>query len=438
MDYIIYPPEDILDTTVDLPLSKSISARLLVMNKLTGAADVPETTVADCEDTRALRGALSCTEGTVDVGAAGTAMRFAAAYFAATPGTQVLLCGSERMHNRPIGILVEALRELGADIEYAGREGFPPLRICGRRLSGGHIAVDASVSSQYLSALAMIAPTLDSALTVTLNNVPASLPYLRMTVDMMKARGIDAELSGMTMHIAPGAYRPLPDFEVEPDWSAASYWYAVAALSAGWVTLPGLRADSAQGDSAMARYGERLGVITTFTTAAEADDDTPPGAALSASPEVFNRLDLDMSAVPDLVQTLAVAAPMLGVPFRFSGVHTLRDKETDRIAALCSEAAKLGLLFDTEGDDVLAWEGRRCPVFERPVIDTYGDHRMAMAFAPAALYVPGLVIRDVEVVDKSYPTFWSDMAKAGFTLADAGSADSDETRTPDDEEASES
>lgn len=413
MDYAILPPDEIIDTTVNLPLSKSISARLLIIHALTPDGG-PLPPLAECDDTRALTHALDITSGTIDIGPAGTAMRFATAYHAAMPGHDVVIQGTERMHRRPIGVLVDALRNLGADIEYLDKEGFPPLHIRGRRLHGGELTVDASVSSQYLSALAMIGPTLDAPLDITLENTPASVPYLRLTLDMMRRHGVRAELSGMHLNVEPGTYSSPEGLTVEPDWSAASYWYAIAALSAGWINLPGLCDESAQGDRAIAAYAERLGVLTSF----EDDDESPSGAHLSASPEVFNRLDLDMSATPDLVQTLAVAAPLIGVPFRFSGVHTLRDKETDRVAALCDEALKLGFVFTTEGNDVLAWEGKRVPVFELPVIDTRGDHRMAMAFAPAAIFIPGIVISHAEVVTKSYPGFWDDLSAAGFTLAD--------------------
>ncbi len=425
MNYAIYPPEEILQTTVKLPLSKSISARILVINALTpGRPTLPE--LADCDDTRALQKALAENNGLVNIGPAGTAMRFATAYFAATPGCEVSLDGNDRMRQRPIGILVDALRQLGADIEYMGDEGFPPLRIVGRQLTGGEISVDASVSSQFLSALAMIAPTMQKPLTVALQNSPASLPYLSMTVKLLQKSGIDASLEGMTLNVQPGTPQAIADFSVEPDWSAASYWYAIAALTAGWVSIPGLRPDSLQGDARSRNYGERIGVVTEF------DSEDIIGAELSASPEIFSRLDDDMQATPDIVPTFAVAAAMLGIPFRFTGIHTLRNKETDRIAALIAEADKLGFVFEADSD-TLSWEGKRHPIVERPVIDTYGDHRIAMAFAPCAIYLPGIIIRDIEVVAKSYPSFWNDLQDAGFVLVDPESintevSDNDETQ----------
>ena len=410
MDYAIFPPEEILETTVKLPLSKSISARLLTINALAGHK-TPLEAVADCDDTRALAAALETTSGTVNVGPAGTAMRFAAAYFAATEGCDVVLDGNERMRCRPMAILVDALRSLGAEISYLDKEGFAPLHIVGHKLRGGRLEIDASVSSQFLSAIAMVAPTMKEPLEVALLNSPASLPYLRMTVGMLQSAGVDASLEGMTLSVSPGTISPLDGFEVEPDWSAASYWYAIAAMTAGWVTLPGLRENSLQGDMRSRILGLRIGVITEF------DTEGVRAAELSATPDLFSRLDDDMQATPDIVPTFAVAAAMLGMPFRFTGIHTLRDKETDRVAALITEADKLGFIFEQEAD-AISWEGARHPITQMPAIDTYGDHRIAMAFAPCSVFIPGIIIRDAQVVEKSYPTYWDDLRMAGFTLAD--------------------
>lgn len=407
MDYRIFPPEEMLEATVELPLSKSVSARQLVIDAIAGCAT--EVAVADCDDTRVLSESLTRRTGDVNVGAAGTAMRFLTAFYAATEGTDVTLDGSERMRRRPVGALVEALRKLGADIEYAGEEGFPPLRIRGRRLTGGSLEMDASVSSQFTSALLMVAPTMKEALHITMVNEVTSLPYLKMTAEMMRRRGAEVEIEGVRAHAFPGEYNRKQE-AVERDWSAASYWYETAALTAGWVTLPGLAPHSLQGDGAMRGYGERLGVVTEF------DDGA---AELSASPEQFSRFDQDMCDTPDLVQTVAITAAMLGIPFRLTGVHTLRNKETDRLEALRTEALKLGFVFEIEGDNVISWEGRRNPIFAVPEFDTYDDHRMAMALAPVSVFLPGIVVRDAEVVSKSYPDFWEDLRSAGFIITDA-------------------
>ena len=431
MKYAIFPPEEILQTTVNLPLSKSESARRLVIDAIGGYATAAED-VADCDDTRALMHALSMRNGRVDIGAAGTAMRFAAAFFAATEGTDIILDGIERMRHRPIAPLVEALRSLGADIEYTdadgdpakGTEGYAPLHIRGRQLEGGMVNIDATVSSQFISALTLAAPLMRRPLRIVLEGDVTSAPYLHMTLEMLRRRGIDAALEGNDVCIQGSAADiTAAETPVGRDWSAASYWYAIAALSSGWVTLPGLRLGCRlQGDSVAAEIFERLGVISEQNPEDEDTGEHIDGVGLSASPEISSRLDLDMSATPDLVPTLAVAATMLGVPFQFHGVHTLRDKETDRLDALCAEAVKLGALYEIDGDDSIGWEGRRVPIRTLPVIETYGDHRMAMAFAPAALYLPGLVIDSPEVVTKSYSGFWDDLRNAGFTITEVDEA----------------
>lgn len=418
MDVSVYPPDEIIETSIELPLSKSLSNRALIMNALTpGIPSLGE--VAKCDDTDAMVAALELPLSLinrapaypVNVGLAGTAMRFLTAYFAALDGAHVELDGNDRMRQRPIGPLVEALRQCGADIQYADKEGFPPLLIRGRRLHGGAVSIDASVSSQFLSALLMVAPTFGEPLHLHLQGVISSMPYLRMTLSMMRQRGISAELDGSMITVKPGHYLNY-DRAVERDWSAASYWYEIAAMSAGWVSLPGLEKHSLQGDSALAAMFEKLGVVTEFDT-----DEVPDGVALNPSPEVHSRLELDLADTPDLAQTLAVTCCMLGVPFRFEGLASLRIKETDRLQALVNELAKLSFDVSVERDSVLYWEAaHRHPVQSVQPIDTYGDHRMAMAFAPVALFVPGIVIRGAECVSKSYPEYWHDLERAGFQV----------------------
>lgn len=409
MDYIISPPEDMLETTVQLPLSKSLSARRMLIDAISGiTSDGP---VADCDDISVLREALNAANGSVvNVGASGTALRFLTAFFAATPNRSVTIDGCERLRQRPLSILVDALRSMGADIQYVGVEGFAPITINGQQLSGGDLEIDASVSSQFISALMLLGPTMDAPLNITLLNNIASAPYIKMTAVMMEQRGAQVEIAGQKIIVNPGAYTSA-GAAIEPDWSAASYWYAITAISAGWVTLPALQEKSLQGDSAIRFFGEQLGVVTNFD-----DEDAPDSAVLSASPEQYGRISLDMTATPDLVPAITVTACTLGIPFHLTGVKTLHDKECDRVDALCREMLKLGCILECDGPDNVAWDGRRVPVSERPIIDTYGDHRMAMAFAPVSIFVPGIVIRDVEVVAKSYPDFWQDLTAAGFSL----------------------
>lgn len=388
-----------------------MSARALIINRLQGdnSAGVE---LSDSDDTRALALGLDATTGHVDVGPSGTAMRFLTAYYAASPGVDVVLDGNERMRERPMAELINALRSLGATIECLDVEGHAPLHIVGARLSGGEISVDSSISSQFLSALMMVAPTMTDTLCIRMEGDPVSLAYVRMTAAMMSRAGVEPEFSYGTIEVPATPYTAQIT-EVERDWSAASYWYSIAALSAGWVTMCDMALPSVQGDAAMVSIGERLGVVTSES------DETDGALELSASPEQFSRLDLDMSQTPDLVQGLAFAAAMLRMPFRFTGVSTLRNKETDRLAAMVAEAAKIGCIFTVEGNDVIAWEGRSVPITELPVFDSYGDHRMAMALAPVSLYLPGITIRDAEVVTKSYPRFWDDLREAGFVIEDA-------------------
>lgn len=410
MDYRVFPPEEIIeDAVVSLPLSKSISNRALILAALTEGAPCPPR-LADCTDTQALAAALrQGLSGEVNVGGAGTAMRFLTAYYAAVPGADILLDGDERMRQRPIGQLVDALRRCGADIAYAAEEGFPPLRIKGKRLKGGRVTIDATVSSQFVSALLMVAPTMEQGLTLDLDGEPVSLPYILLTTGMMEDRGADVDRSPLTISVKPGSYSPAPD-DAEADWSAAAFLYEITALSAGWITLRDLRSDSRQGDRRAAEYFERLGVITAPSEEVEGAVDLQP------SPDLFGRLEADLSDTPDLAPALVVTASLLGVPFRLTGLQSLGIKECDRLQALVEEMEKVGAAVEKIRDFGLEWDGSRHPVFEVPVFDSRGDHRMAMALAPAAVYLPGAVVRGAETVAKSFPGYWDALRALGFSL----------------------
>lgn len=408
MDYQIFPPEEITDARITLPLSKSISNRALMINALTGnSGSIKE--VAKCDDTDVMQKALLSTGSEINIGAAGTAMRFLTAYFAMQEGRAVTLDGSDRMRQRPIAPLVDALRECGADITYQQQDGFPPLCITGKKLAGGSITIDGSVSSQYISALLMVAPLMEKGLTLTLTGDIVSRPYILMTLGLMKQWGVESEFYGNTITIAPQMYRAI-DFTVEADWSAASYWFETAAFSFGDIKLLGLERDSLQGDSRVKQYFSNFGI--------EAEWDGEGALELNASPDITPRLVADMSDCPDLAQTVIVTCCVLNLPFHITGLSTLKIKETDRLAALCAELRKLSFVIGQPDDSTLEWEGARAPVdTDAPLaIDTYDDHRMAMAFAPVALFLPGIVIRDVEVVNKSYPEFWDHLRQVGFTL----------------------
>ena len=409
MDLKIFPPEELAPVAVSLPLSKSESNRSLIIAALTRGGQRPAP-IAECDDTDALIAALDRTSGLVNIGAAGTAMRFMTAYYACTPGIDVTLDGSERMRRRPIGELVDALRSLGADIDYCGDEGFPPLHIKGRILEGGDVTIPASVSSQFISALLMVGPTMQNGLCLHLNGRIISRPYISMTLEMMKFAGVcgDFNEDEQVIRVPSGHYTPgLPP--VEADWSAASYWFEIAAISANPVTIKGLHEKSMQGDAAVAR----LFKVTGLESRREDNGDL----SLYLTPDAGAGLELDLTDTPDLTQTLAVTCCLLGLPFTFTGLESLKIKETDRLAALQMELSKLGFILEIHEPGVLMWRGAHFdPGEEIEPIDTYQDHRMAMAFAPAALFFPGLQINDCEVVSKSYPCFWNDLAAAGFVL----------------------
>ncbi|MCM1520560.1 MAG: hypothetical protein NC098_07210 [Lachnoclostridium sp.] len=412
MNYRIFPPDGWIEATVRLPLSKSMSARALVINALAGMP-LSMDGMAGCDDTRAIFQGLQARDGeTVNVGQAGTAMRFLTAYYAAMPGREVKIDGDERMRQRPIGPLVEALRATGADIDYIGSEGYAPLKIRGRKLEGGDVTMDASVSSQFVSAIMMVAPLMTEGLKITLRGEIVSLPYIKLTMKMMEQAGADADFyGGDTVEIRPAAYEPT-QFDIQPDWSAASPWYEVAALSGGEIAVENLPEDSHQPDREAAAIFDRLGVATDFHPE---EGDSP---LLMAHPDADARLDHDFSPNPDLVQAAAVTCCMLGMPFHFTGLSTLSIKECDRVEALVKEMAKVGAMLERPAAGELLWDGRRRPITELPRFATYGDHRMAMALAPVSILMPGIVVEDVETVTKSYPAFWDELQNAGFTLLD--------------------
>ena len=395
-----------IHTTIQLPSSKSISNRALIINALGNGTHHPEN-LSDCDDTRVMIRALNDDKETIDIMAAGTAMRFLTAYLSVTPGTRIIT-GTERMQQRPIQVLVNALRELGADIEYVANDGFPPLRITGRELRKDTISLPGNVSSQYISALLMIAPVLTNGLTIRLTGDIISRPYINLTLQLMNDFGVRAEWTDdHRLKVEPQAYHSTP-FYVESDWSAASYWYQIVALSKeAEVTLPGLFKDSYQGDSQVAGIFRSLGVETIYK------DKT---VILKKNGKSVERLDYDFINQPDLAQTFVVTCALLNIPFRFSGLQSLKIKETDRMAALITEMKKLGyILHETDGS-VLSWEGERCTTEEHPAIDTYEDHRMAMAFAPTCLALPEILINNPQVVSKSYPRYWEDLRQAGFII----------------------
>lgn len=421
MRHTVSIPDAPLHAAIRLPASKSISNRALILHALAHGKQTP-CNLSDCDDTRVMIRALQGKPEHIDIMAAGTAMRFLTAYLSVTPGTRTIT-GTQRMQQRPIRILADALRQLGADIEYAGNEGFPPLRITGTELQGNETTLAGNVSSQYISALLMIGAVLPEGLHLHLTGNIISRPYIDLTLQLMRDFGGRAEwTSGHSITVCPGGYRDVP-FTVESDWSAASYWYQILALKGNedrkkrgplekkkecTIELLGLFPHSCQGDSRGAEIFSRLGVHTEYTER---------GVRLTPAGTPVTRLEEDMVDIPDLAQTFVVTCCLMDIPFRFTGLQSLKIKETDRIAALITELRKLGYPVHSEEDSILSWDGTRCPAETNPVISTYEDHRMAMAFAPACIALPQIVIDEPQVVSKSYPGYWEDLKKAGFIIS---------------------
>ncbi len=408
MNYLIKAPEGAWGGEVFLPASKSISNRVLILNALSYSPyDIQN--LSDCDDTEVLVKALNSNERDFDIKAAGTAMRFLTAFLSKIVG-EWTITGTERMKNRPIKILVDALNSVGAHIEYIEKEGFPPLRILGSALQGGEISLAGNVSSQYISALLMVAPLMEKGLTLHLEGNIISRPYINLTLQLMAQYGVKAEWTGSTIRVLPQTYTPLP-FTVESDWSAASYWYEMMACSrVAQLDLKGLFKHSFQGDAIGARLFSDLGVGTRYT---------PNGVSLYHNGNSLKKLVYNFVDEPDLAQTFVAVCILLGIPFYFTGLQSLKIKETDRIEALKAECRKLGYVLEDKKNSILEWKGMLCEAEQDPQIDTYEDHRMAMAFAPFALLRPeGIKIRDVEVVSKSYPHFWDDLKKVGFQLTE--------------------
>lgn len=403
MKYKITAPKNPIYTDIKLPASKSISNRALILKALSNSP-FPIENLSDCDDTRVMVEAFSSQNNIFDIGAAGTSMRFLTAYLSRMPGEWVIT-GSERMQQRPINTLVEALNTLGAHIEYLKNQGFPPLKIRGSALDGGDIFLSGGISSQFISALLMIAPTMEKGLTLHLEGNIISIPYIKLTLRMMEQFGVKCDWEGNVIKIFPNEYRPVP-YLVESDWSAASYWYSIVALSNdARVELKGLFKDSGQGDSKVAELFMDLGVATEFTE---------DGVILTKTNRIVKKLFHNFVNEPDLAQTFVVTCCMLGVPFLFTGLQSLKIKETDRIEALKAEIKKLGYLITDSHNSILQWDGEKCEPEATPIIATYEDHRMAMAFAPAAIKLENLIIAEPMVVTKSYPYYWDDLRKTGF------------------------
>ncbi len=381
-----------------LPASKSISNRALILSALS-YSDYRIENLSDCDDTNVTVAALESDTNTFDIGAAGTAMRFLTAFLAKTYGEWVIT-GTERMKQRPIKLLVDALNSLGARIEYVENEGFPPLRIFGCALTGGEISLNGSVSSQYISSLMMIAPYMHKGLSIKLVGKVISVPYILMTKRMMEDFGAKVQFENNIIHIEANPYTAVA-YRVESDWSAASYWYELVSLAGvGEISLPYLNQQSMQGDSKVAELYTQLGVATVF-------DER--GVTIRATGNYTECFEYNFTEQPDLAQTFAVNCCIKNIPFNFSGLESLKIKETNRVMALINELRKLGYVLHEPCEGALAWNGERTEVTLPIEIATYEDHRMAMAFAPVAL-MQEITILEPQVVSKSYPRFWEDLS----------------------------
>ena len=391
---------------VQITGSKSESNRLLILKAL--YPNITIENLSESDDTQYLQKALNSKEKEVDIHHAGTAMRFLTAYFAWKENSEVILTGSERMQERPIGILVDALRLMGADIQYEKNDGYPPLKIKGKKLSQNKVSIAATTSSQYISALMLIAPSIPNGLTIQLEGKITSVPYINMTLALMQQLGIKGNFSENNIYIPNKKSIENQTVVMESDWSSASYFYSIVALSeATEIVLKSYRKQSLQGDAALSTIYTSLGVETEFL---------PKKNAIKISKskiEVPNKVNFNLVNTPDIAQTISVTCFGLGIDCELQGLHTLKIKETDRLTALKVELEKLGAYVEINEASLKLTSSNT--IFKNVSINTYNDHRMAMAFAPLALKT-SLQINDCEVVSKSFPTFWEDLKSVGFSI----------------------
>lgn len=407
------PESSFLKGTIQLNGSKSISNRVLIIDALCGNQLKIEN-LSNADDTVFLQKILPSKEAILDAGAGGTTFRFLTAFLATQEGREVVLTGTERMQQRPIKILVDALQQLGADIEYTTNEGLPPLKIKGKKLKGGKINLPADTSSQFITALLLIAPTLEEGLELELIGTIVSIPYIKMTLKMMEYFGVPSTFEGNTIKVFSGNYQP-KSFFVEGDWSAASYFYSIAILAdEAEIELQGLTTQQIQGDSVIAAIAKEFGVETTYL-------NNSAFLKKTKTTHLPNLFKYDYLECPDLAQTVIAFGAALKVEMHCTGLQTLRIKETDRIAALDNELKKLGIASLKEIDEnnwVLLIQSEKIN-HSNVSISTYEDHRMAMSFAPLALPLGSILIEEPNVVTKSYPLFWNDLEKLGFTIKTA-------------------
>lgn len=411
MIYQVSAKNKTLSGSINLPSSKSISNRALIINAL-NYSPYPLRNLSDSDDTMVLSAALNSNSNKFDIGHAGTAMRFLTAFLSKIVG-EWEVTGSERMQQRPISILVDALNSLGAQVFYTKNEGFPPLKILGSNLTGKTIELDGSVSSQYISALLLIAPTIQNGLTLKLKGEITSRSYIHLTLELMKKFGVQYHWEENEITVPEQTYIAR-DFTIEADWSGASYWYEILSMcNSGEIFLENLQLNSLQGDANIAGWFEQFGVFS-----AQKENGVLLTKKVAPNPE---KIEIDFIENPDVAQTMACLCVAKEIQFCFSGLKTLKIKETDRISALQTELAKFGAVLTEPELGELAWDGKIINdsiKSETQIIETYHDHRMAMAFAPMAIAGFNLQIIDPMVVTKSYPKFWDDLKKVRFEISE--------------------
>ena len=404
MDIKIAHPNGHCEGSINITGSKSETNRLLLLQALFNGFELKNTSNSD--DSKVMQKALQSSSDRIDIHHAGTAMRFLTAYFSHIQGRSVVLTGSSRMQERPIQILVDALRDIGASISYEKEEGFPPLKIHGKKLAGGKVELPADISSQYISALLLLGPVLEQGLELHLVGKITSIPYINMTLSLLNSLGVSTSFEGQLICVSPMKEIKKDIQIVESDWSSASYFFSIAALSeTAEIHLTSFRKESLQGDSVLRSIYDNLNVSSHF------EGDTL--ILKKENKPLPTSLKLDLSKAPDIAQTIAVSCYGLGIGCDLVGLHTLKIKETDRLEALNTELSKLGATIKVTENSLHLSPGINFK--ENCSIPTYNDHRMAMAFAPLALKIP-LQIEASDVVSKSYPDFWKDMKKLNFQL----------------------
>ncbi|WP_289024176.1 3-phosphoshikimate 1-carboxyvinyltransferase [uncultured Salegentibacter sp.] len=404
MNLEISNSQENLSANINITGSKSESNRLLILQAL--FPNLKISNLSNSDDTHYLQKALKSEGELIDIHHAGTAMRFLTAYFATLEGREVVLTGSKRMKERPVKLLVDALKTMGADISYEKNEGYPPIRIKGKKITAKTVSLEANISSQYISALMLVAPSLPNGLEINLQGEITSTPYIKMTLELLQRAGVRGVFEGNTIKIEPAKQLKNQSLAVESDWSSASYYYSLAAISeSAELKLSTYRETSLQGDSCLSNIYKQFGVSTKF------EDNH---IILSKKPGTKPKhIKENLQNSPDIAQTIAVTCLALEVPCYLTGLHTLKIKETDRLEALKAEIEKFGSQVEITQDSLELFPKKD---FEENVsVATYNDHRMAMAFAPLGLKVP-FKIEDAEVVSKSYPGFWEDFEKLNFKL----------------------